>query len=209
MHEAEVEETKQETRAKVALKFLEAIERAREAGTITTGSTGQWTPEALRERLMQTLEVDTSYVHAPGSPPRDYFGNRSQSTSTLIEHVRARCPEGEAQSRPTIYRTRVSSRRMSEPFAQRGWNARVLSPPSRTRRSGGGRPSPTRLPMTRRTQRPCKQSTAPIHRGGLMAPGITAPRFDNPTSDYLGIFGAGTIIDGRSASSWNPPGCPS
>ena len=48
---------------------VEAIERARRAGIIAPGSAGaRWTSVALRERLEETLDVDTSHVHAPDAP---------------------------------------------------------------------------------------------------------------------------------------------
>lgn len=52
----------------------------------------------MRERLTRTLEVDTSHMHAPGAPPGDYFGTRSETMATFAEYARARCPESEAQS---------------------------------------------------------------------------------------------------------------
>ena len=89
---------------------VEAIERARRAGIIAPGSAGaRWTSVALRERLEETLDVDTSHVHAPDAPLGDYFGTGSESTATFSQHARARCPESEAES--TAYDLRREARR--------------------------------------------------------------------------------------------------
>ena len=97
--ETEIEQTRRDTRAKVGSRIVDAIERARRAGTIPATRPGaQWTTGALSERLEENLDVDSAHIHAPGAPPGDYFATRSKTTVTFAEFARARCAESEAES---------------------------------------------------------------------------------------------------------------
>ena len=106
----EIEQTRRKTRMKVALAVVEAIERARRAGTISSEGAGAgWTSGTLKGRLEETLDVDIEHIQAPGAPPGDYFGTRAQTTAAFVEEARARCAEGEVES--TAYDLRRETRR--------------------------------------------------------------------------------------------------